>query len=138
MPIWVGNEYIIITKYASERFNRLLRIKESVKSDNDSINAFVESWSFTFEDLELFKERNLIDKESFDYWIEEIKKILPKQCVDTRLINLIWIDWKSLWITESKLKKYYEKWYINLDEVKNCYNLLPKEMKDLTIQKEPF
>jgi len=112
-------------------YSKLYILRKNIQVPKERLDLFIQSWSFTFEDLELFFERKLIDKESFDYWVEEIRKILPKQCIDTRLMTLIWIDWKSLWITESKLKRYYEKGYISNDDVIKCFNLIPDEMKNL-------
>ena len=74
----------------------------------------------------------MIDNETFDYWISEIRKALVSQCQDTRLITLTWFKWESLWIKESDLKTYKEKWYIDDKLALECFKVLPKEMKDLT------
>ncbi len=124
----------------------------SVKFNNSETEKWVEvliKWgSFRFEDLELFLSEWLITREIFDYWIKEMQRVIVVQCGDERLINMKfekndfrrkdwtmpeWIDKLSIWwIKESDLRRYYVKWYIDLDIAKECYKVLPEEMKDLT------
>lgn len=113
-------------------YTKFLELKHSRKNSKEWIKIYVDEWGFKFEDLELFRAKEMIDDETFAYWIWEIRKVLVAQCQDTRLINLIWFKWESLWIKESDLKKYLEKWYIDKKLAEECYKVLPKEMKDLS------
>jgi len=109
--------------FYADIFNKLATLKTKLKSDKLDIRLFVESWSFKFEDLELFLNKWLITQEIFDYWVEEIRKKVVSQCSDQRLIKL-WI-----WITENDLKRYLDKWYIDQDIALKCYKKLPDNMK---------
>lgn len=113
-------------------YTKFLELKHSVKNDKEDIRLYVKHSSFKFEDLELFKTKWMIDNETFNYWISEIRKVLVNQCNDTRLITLTWFKWESLWIKESDLKTYKEKWYIDDKLALECFKVLPKEMKDLS------
>lgn len=116
-------------------YSKFLELKHSVKNDKEDIRIYAEEWSFKFEDLELFRAKWMIDDETFAYWIWEIRKVLVSQCSDTRLITLTWFKWESLWIKESDLKTYKQKWYIDDKLALECFKVLPKEMKDLSNQK---
>jgi len=109
--------------FYADVFNKLATLKIKLKSDKLDIRLFIESWSFKFEDLDLFLNKWLITQEIFDYWVEEIRKKVISQCSDQRLIKL-WI-----WITENDLKKYLDKWYINQDIALKCYKNLSDNMK---------
>jgi len=118
--------------FNADILNKMLRLKHNKESDKLDIRLFIKHWSFKYEDLELFLERWLITKEIFDYWLEEMKKIIINQCSDKRLINLTWYNKESLWIKESDLKRYLEAWYIDWELAKQCYDVLSEKMKDLT------
>ncbi len=131
---------------------KLFAIKEKIVETKKWIDIYIDWWSFRFEDLELFLSEWLITKEIFDFWIKEMQKVIVGQCRDERLINMKfdkndfrrkdwtlpeWIDKLSIWwIKESDLRRYYVKWYIDLDIAKECYKVLPEEMKDLTGKKK--
>jgi hypothetical protein len=80
----------------------------------------------------LFLQKGLITKEIFDYWIQEMQKVIVSQCEDERLINITWLDRESLGIKESDLRRYLKEWYINPNTAKKCYDVLPAGMKDLS------
>lgn len=113
-------------------YTKFLELKHSIKNDKEDIKIYIEEWSFKFEDLELFRAKWMIDDETFTYWLWEIRKVLVSQCNDQRLITLTWFKGESLWIKESDLKTYLEKWYIDKKLAEECYKVLPKEMKDLS------
>ena len=113
--------------------NQKFDIKESEGVDiKELISVFISWWSFKFEDLELFKSEWIITQEIFDYWISEMQKIIVSQCIDERLINMVWENGESLGIKESDLKRYLENWYINPEMANECYQVLPDNMKDLS------
>lgn len=112
--------------------SKYLELKKSLKASKTLIRIHIKEWAFKFEDLELFRTKWMINDEIFNYWISELKKVLVNQCQDTRLIKLTWFKWESLWIKESDLKTYKEKWYIDDKLALECFKVLPKEMKDLT------
>lgn len=114
----------ILNKYVSLKFND--------PETKEWIYILIKHWSFKYEDLELFLDKWLITREIFDYWIEEMKKVIVNQCSDKRLIKLIWLDWESEWIKESDLKRYMDAWYIDNNLALKCYDVLPEEMKDLS------
>lgn len=111
---------------------KFIELKNSIKNTKEELHIFIEWWSFKFEDLELFRAKWMIDDETFAYWLWEIRKVLVSQCDDQRLITLTWFKGESLWIKESDLKTYLEKWYIDKKLAEECYKVLPKEMKDLS------
>ncbi len=132
--------------------NKLVSLKFNDPETKKWIEILIEWGSFRFEDLELFLSEWLITREIFDYWIKEMQNVIIAQCSDERLINMKfdkndfrrkdwtlpeWIDKLSIWwIKESDLRRYYVKWYIDLDIAKECYKVLPEEMKDLTGNKQ--
>jgi hypothetical protein len=109
--------------FYADIFNKLVSLKHKDPETKKWIYILIDWWSFKFEDLELFLDKWLITQEVFDYWVEEIRKKVVFQCADQRLIKL-WI-----WITESDLKKYLKKWYIDSDLALECYKHLPENMK---------
>lgn len=117
--------------FYADYLNKLLSLKHNFKESKIWIQVLVDWWSFKFEDLEEFKKRWLITPEIFDYWVQEMRKVIVNQCSDKRLINLKWLDWKSSGIKESDLRRYLEKWYITPELAQDCYRVLPKKMRDL-------
>lgn len=111
---------------------KFVELKDSIKNTKEQLQIFIEWWSFKIEDLELFRDKWMIDNETFAYWVSELRKVLLSQCNDTRLITLTWFKWESLWIKESNLKTYLKKWYIDDKLALECFKVLPKEMKDLS------
>lgn len=75
----------------------------------------LDTWAILIEDLETFLEQKKITKDFFDIAVKKVvQDKLLFQCSDVRL------DKVGQWITEEKLKKYFEKWYINEGIAKNC------------------
>ncbi len=120
--------------FFDDMLNKYAFLKIWRNLDKESIEVFIEWWSFKFEDLEIFRQKWLITPEDFNYWIQEMRKVLVSQCGDPRLINLKWLDWKTSWIKESDLKKYMEnkEYWISPELALECYKALAKEMRDLS------
>ncbi len=120
--------------FQSDIYSKFFLLKDWKPIERKLLTYFIEWWSFKFEDLEIFRQKWLITPEDFNYWIQEMKKVLVSQCGDSRLINLKWLDWKTSWIKESDLKKYMEKkeYWISPELALECYKVLPKEMRDLS------
>jgi len=118
--------------FYADLMNKYVSLKFNDPETKKWIEILIEWWSFKYEDLELFLERWLITQEIFDYWVKKLREVLVDQCKDPRLIQLTWFKWESLWIKESDLRKYLEKWYIDQDLAKKCYEVLPNVMKDLS------
>jgi len=118
--------------FYADILNKLVSLKFNDPETKKWIEILVDWWSFKYEDLKLFLERWLITNEIFDYWVEEMKKVIVSQCRDERLINLTWYNKESLWIRESDLKRYLEAWYIDWELAKQCYDVLPDKMKNLS------
>lgn len=100
-------------------------VETKMKDNIEGMRLFAKHGAFKFEDLETFKDNDMIDDDVYNYWIQELRKIVVSQCKDIRLIK----KWR--WIKESDIKKYLEKWYIDIELAKKCYEVLPKEMKNL-------
>lgn len=107
-------------------YTKLLELEKSIKNTKEDIILYIKYGSFKVEDLETFKEKWMIDEEIFQYGLTQLRKILPEQCTDERLISL-WV-----WIKESDIKRYLEKWYIDEKLALDCYNKLPKDMRNLS------
>ncbi len=118
--------------FYADILNKFVSLKFNDPETKKWIEVLIDWWSFKYEDLELFLDRWLITREIFDYWIEEMKKVIVNQCSDKRLIKLIWLDWESEWIKESDLKKYMDAGYIDSSLAMKCYDVLPEKMKDLS------
>jgi len=118
--------------FYADILNKMVSLKFNDPETKEGIYILIKHWSFKYEDLELFLEKWLITKEIFDYWLEEMKKVIVSQCRDKRLINLTWYNKESLWIRESDLKRYLEAWYIDWELAKQCYDVLPDKMKNLS------
>lgn len=89
--------------------------KEELEQEQKNILSDIKGWAILIEDLEIFLDQKKITKEFFE---KAVKKIVEEkllfQCSDTRL------DKVKQWITEERLKKYFEKGYINAEIAKNC------------------
>ena len=135
-PIYINSiEYYqawLDIMFYADILNKYLWLKHNVESNKLDIRLFIKHWSFKYEDLEIHLDKWLITKDIFAYWVDELRKILVKQCNDQRLIWLTWFNWESLWIKESDLRIYLEKWYISQDLALKCYDVLLEEMKDLS------
>lgn len=107
-------------------YTKLLELEKSIKNTKEDIRLYIKHWSFKVEDLEIFKEKWMIDEEIFQYGLTQLRKIIPEQCTDERLISL-WVG-----IKESDIKRYLEKWYIDQKLALECYNKLPKNMRDVS------
>ena len=118
--------------FYSDVVAKFFAIKENIIETKKWIWVYIDGWSFKYEDLELFLEKWLITKEIFEYWVEEMKKVILNQCSDERLIKLTWFKWESLWIKESDLKRYLDAWYIDNNLATKCYDVLLDKMKDLS------
>lgn len=115
--------------FCADIYDKLYMLKFHKKEDKEWLELLIKHWSYKFEDLELFKKEGLIRDDLFQFWILELRKIIISQCSDKRLIHY------GIWIKESDIKTYLEKWYIDRELAKKCYQVLSKEMKDLTFPK---
>jgi hypothetical protein len=114
--------------FYADILNKMVSLKFNDPETKKWIEILVDGWSFKYEDLELFLEKWLITKEIFEYWVEEMKKVILNQCSDERLIKLTWFKWESLWIKESDLKRYLDAWYIDNNLATKCYDVLLDKM----------
>lgn len=89
--------------------------KEELKILEKDISIDIETWALLIEDLEIFLEQGKVTQEFFK---KAVKKVVEEQllfqCSDTRLDNV------KQGITEERLKRYFEKGYINTEIAKNC------------------
>ena len=138
--------------FYADFLNKTVSLKFNDPETKKWIEVLIEWWSFKFEDLELFKDEWLITQEIFDYWLQEMQKVIVAQCSDERLINMKlnkeqfrkkdwslpkWLEKLSIWgVKESDLMKYYSKWYIDKDTAVECYKAMPSEMRDVTNKKD--
>jgi len=115
--------------FYADIYNKLWRIEHSMeKNTKTSIRLFIEHGSFKFEDLEIFKNKEMITDEIFEYGKEELQKKLLEQIADKRLDNL-WAGESSddehvrifCGIFLRNLDDYLEKWYINHDLYKKWF-----------------
>lgn len=97
--------------------DELLKLQKSLLSD-------INTWAILIDDMEILLEQKKISKEFF---MEAISKIvsgkLILQCWDKRLDDV------NQWITEEKLKIFYQKWYIDQNLAKECYNIIKRKQK---------
>lgn len=124
-----SKEYFNIWKniaFYSDVYDKLYMLKTNMNFDDKLLKYFIKWWALTYDDLELFKSKWLLDETLFKLWIEEFKKVIVSQCSDIRLIKL------RIWIKESDIKKYLDKWYIDSELALKCYESLPLEMRDLS------
>lgn len=98
-----------------------------------------------FQDIEAFRAKGIIrDEKLFQLALKELQNVLPLQCdpkspIFGRLANYedpySMNDGKStrqLSIYESDLKDYLKKGYITPELAKQCFQMLPKERRDVS------
>lgn len=136
-------------------------LKTPVELDEWWIDGLMGDGSLRFQDLEALKARWALSEKVFQYGVSELRKVLISQCdpknpiakrlskygdpytlaVDPQTGKMS--ETRTISIRESDLKKYLETPYINLktwkeetyispDLAKQCFQLLPKEQRDIT------
>ncbi|MDD2565426.1 MAG: hypothetical protein PHZ26_00280 [Candidatus Gracilibacteria bacterium] len=124
-----SKEYFNIWKniaFYSDVYDKLYMLKTNMNFDDKLLKYFIKGGALTYDDLELFKSKGLLDETLFKLGIEEFKKVIVSQCSDIRLIKL------RIGIKESDIKKYLDKGYIDSELALKCYESLPLEMRDLS------
>lgn len=125
-------------------------LKIPVDLDEEWIKFPAKHGSLRFQDLEALKVKWAIDEKVFQYGIQALQKILPSQCnpnnpiagrlakygdmytlkTDSKTGKLS--ETRTMSIYESDLKEYLRKWYITPELAKQCFQLLPKERRDMS------
>ncbi|MDD5198060.1 MAG: hypothetical protein PHN60_04345 [Candidatus Gracilibacteria bacterium] len=125
-------------------------LKTPVELDEGWIDGLAEDGSLRFQDLEALKAKGAIDETVFQYGIQALQKILPSQCnpndpiagrlakygdmytlkTDPKTGKLS--ETRTMSIHESDLKEYLRKGYIIPELAKQCFQLLPKERRDIS------
>ncbi|EKE28529.1 MAG: hypothetical protein ACD_3C00049G0011 [uncultured bacterium (gcode 4)] len=118
--------------FRADIYSKLFILKDKKPIEGKMLIYLIEGWSLKLEDLELFKQNNVIDDNMYLTWIRAFKQVIAFQCSDKRLIGL-WI-----WIKESDLKRYTEntKYNISPELALECFKALPAEMRDISSPKK--
>lgn len=148
-PIWKqldinSQEYFHLWKdqiiFRADVYDILAMLKFNIDDDEEWMRLFAKHGILKFEILEEFKKRNMIDEKTFQYGLSEMQKIIVSQCWDGRFEELAGklppdiSEVAKLFrpIMESDLKYYIEKKYISPDLAKQCFQMLPKERRDVS------
>lgn len=128
-------------------------LKTPVELDEDWIDGLSEDGSLRFQDLEALKAKWAITETVFQYGVQELRKVLPLQCDPKNLISGRMAKYGDMYtlktdpktgemaetrmisIHESDLKDYLKKGYITPELAKQCFQMLPKERRDVSEKK---
>jgi hypothetical protein len=134
--IEINFNFVMIWKSILKKNPRNMFSSDELKILEKDILADIDSWAISIEDIEAIfwldnngkinKELQKISKSFFEEAIQRIvQEKLILQCWDERLDEL------KQWMTEARLKAYFEKWYIKDKKiVENCIIAMrAKELK---------
>lgn len=106
---------VLLSKTLYKKNPTSLFSKEELEGHERNILENIETWAILIEDLETLRDQKKITEEFFKKAVKKIvEEKLLLQCSDIRL------DKVKQWITEERLKRYFEKGYINTEIAKNC------------------
>lgn len=131
--------------FHTDIISKLSLLKTPVDVDEKWLQFTIEDGTFRFQDLEPFSARGIIPTEELHkYAVEKLREFLPHQCnpkdpISKRLEKYgdpyaikNGQETRSMAIRESDLKSYVEKGYIDSELAKQCFQLLPKERRDVS------
>ncbi|EKE27563.1 MAG: hypothetical protein ACD_3C00192G0008 [uncultured bacterium (gcode 4)] len=103
----IGFNRVIISKMVLKKNPKSIFTDAELKDLELDMDIMIKTWAITIDDLEILLKQEKINEV---YSAKTIKKVaegnLLQQCSDERL------DEAKQWITEEKLKRYLEKWYV--------------------------
>lgn len=152
-PIWQpldinSQEYFHLWKdqilFRADVYDILAMFQFNIDDNKKWMQFFAENGSLKFEILEEFKKRNMVDEETFQYGLSEMQKIIVSQCWDGRFEELAGKlppnapEVAKLFrpVMESDLRDYLKKGYITPELAKQCFQMLPKERRDVSEEKK--